>query len=156
MDDDQIKAIERIWTPLHEPPAQPNETAPFDRSVNVTVRFGHVTQSEARAALEHNAKAPAFPDDAAMQARYEAFLRAQTGDSRDWYTVRETLAVALVAKRIADLRNAPQVFFAQLADFNRSSAAFTAKARELVSSGAAGADERNKMEVDASSVKQEE
>ncbi|GAA5996457.1 uncharacterized protein JCM10292_007622 [Rhodotorula paludigena] len=134
MDDEQIKAIERIWTPVHEPPAQTDGTAPFDRSVQIQVRFGHVTRREARAALEHNAKAPAFPDDAAMQARYEAFLRSQAGESRDWYTV----------------------FFAQLADFNRSSAAFTAKARELVSSAAAGADERNKMEVDESSVKQEE
>ncbi|GJN88412.1 hypothetical protein Rhopal_001378-T1 [Rhodotorula paludigena] len=134
MDDDQIKAIERIWTPLHEPPAQPDGSAPFDRSVDITVQFGHVTQSEARAALEHNAKAPAFPDDAAMQARYEAFLRAQTGDSRDWYTV----------------------FFAQLADFNRSSAAFTAKAREIVNSAAVGAEKENKMEMDASDVKQEE
>ncbi|GAA5996441.1 RNA-binding protein [Rhodotorula paludigena] len=134
MTDKDIKAIELVWTPLDQPPAGRTSGEAFARSVTTQVRFGYVSPDDARAALEHNAEAPAFPDDAAMQARYEAFLRAQAGESRDWYTV----------------------FFAQLADFNRLSAAFTAKARELVSSAAAGADERNKMEVDESSVKQEE
>ncbi|GJN88424.1 hypothetical protein Rhopal_001390-T1 [Rhodotorula paludigena] len=131
---EDIKAIELVWTPLDQPLAGRTSGEAFARSVTTQVRFGYVSPNEARAALEHNAAVPAFPDDAAMQARYEAFLRAQAGESRDWYTV----------------------FFAQLADFNSSSAAFSAKARELVSSAAAEAEKENKMEMDASDVKQED
>ncbi|BGP14031.1 hypothetical protein JCM10213v2_001969 [Rhodosporidiobolus nylandii] len=98
-----ISDLERIWEPLDEPPSDG-----FSRSVAVPVNFACLSRREAKQALDANETKPEYPDDATMQARYEAFLKAQAGESRDWYTV----------------------FYAQLADFNRTATTFAEKGRQ--------------------------
>ncbi|GAA6048930.1 hypothetical protein JCM3770_007124 [Rhodotorula araucariae] len=124
-----VEAIQQVWRPREEPPStasSPGEM--FERSIDVQVRFGFVPQEIAKKALKENKVAPTYPDDRVKQARYEAFLAAQAGESRDYYTV----------------------FFAQLAEFNFSSAACAETAR------CAAANSKVGMEVDESVFKTEE
>ncbi|GAA6057789.1 hypothetical protein JCM3770_001041 [Rhodotorula araucariae] len=79
---DDIDAVQRVWDALDRPP-----DAAYDRSVTLTVRFGYLPKREAKMALDVNAETPAYPDDEVMQQRFEAFLTAQAGESRDWYTI---------------------------------------------------------------------
>ncbi|GAA6001068.1 hypothetical protein JCM10207_007398 [Rhodosporidiobolus poonsookiae] len=111
LSDTAIHAVQQLWTPLAAPlPGNPT------RSFDAHVSFGFLSQAEARAALEANRKAPAYPreEDKAQQERYEAFLRAQAGESNEWYTV----------------------FFSQLYAFNAASAAFALKGKEAAEAGA--------------------
>jgi hypothetical protein len=58
------------------------------RRTTATVDFGFLPAADARFALEAKAKEKPYKDDPIKQHRYEAFLEAQAGLSRDWYTVR--------------------------------------------------------------------
>ncbi|BGP14014.1 hypothetical protein JCM10213v2_001952 [Rhodosporidiobolus nylandii] len=99
-----IEALQRIWDPLDTLPS-----TDFSRTISVNASFGFLSRAEAQRALEANEMRQAYPDNPAMQERYEAFLKAQAGESKDWYTV----------------------FYAQLAEFNRSSSLFSAKGHEV-------------------------
>lgn len=78
----RIAALQRIW--------DASDTAPSSskRELPVQVSFGFLSRDEARNAMRRNEQRPAFPEDVVQQKRYEEFLRAQAGESRDWYTVR--------------------------------------------------------------------
>ncbi|ORY61910.1 hypothetical protein BCR35DRAFT_355144 [Leucosporidium creatinivorum] len=97
---DDIDLIQQAWKPLPHPP-----TDDFTRSVEISASFGYLSPSEAKAALE----SPPLYSDSAKQARYETFLRAQMGDSRDRY----------------------MVFLAQLAQFNASNLEFVNFAQDV-------------------------
>ncbi|BGP46190.1 hypothetical protein JCM10450v2_002030 [Rhodotorula kratochvilovae] len=129
----QIGAIQHMWRPLDESPTTSTTVAdePFDRTINVQVRFGFVPQEVAKKALRENDVAPTYLDDRVKQARYEAFLAAQAGESRTYYTV----------------------FFAQLAEFNASSSAFAEAARSAAARSTQGTN--GTMQVDEEVVKKE-
>ncbi|GAA6001093.1 hypothetical protein JCM10207_007409 [Rhodosporidiobolus poonsookiae] len=84
-----VASMERIWAPLDAPPAgsDPSLASSFSRSVEVKVDFGFLPRREAKLALDANEDEAAFPDDPVKQMQYEAFLKAQAGESRDWYTI---------------------------------------------------------------------
>ncbi|GAA5835505.1 hypothetical protein JCM9279_004563 [Rhodotorula babjevae] len=124
---EQVDAVEQMWRPVGSPDEQRAE-----RCMDIKVDFGRVAQDDARLALALDDREPAFPDDPAIQARYTAFLEAQMGESRDYYTV----------------------FFAQLAEFNSLSAAFAERARAAAEEARRGSG--SSMDVDERGVKQEE
>ncbi|KPV76017.1 uncharacterized protein RHOBADRAFT_53018 [Rhodotorula graminis WP1] len=130
LSDEQIVAVQQLWRPIER-----DEVGgpTLERRMDVKVDFGCVVEEDARLALAQNAREPAFPDDSASQARYSAFLEAQVGKSRDYYTV----------------------FFAKLAEFSSSSVAFAAKARSVAEE--ARRDMSATMDVgDGRGVKEEE
>ena len=84
----QIEAIQQMWPSLNAPPSSASGAdEPFERGIDAQVRFGFVPQEVAKKALRENSVAPTYPDDRVKQARYEAFLSAHAGESRDYYTV---------------------------------------------------------------------
>ncbi|GAA6061590.1 hypothetical protein JCM10212_004340 [Sporobolomyces blumeae] len=104
-----VAAIERIWSPLDNPPtSSSSDASPFLRQIQVTTSFGFVPEREALVALKRNESQPAYPEDDALQRRYEHFLKAQAGLSRELYTT----------------------FFAQLCDWNRQVEMFSTKGKE--------------------------
>ncbi|BGP46204.1 hypothetical protein JCM10450v2_002044 [Rhodotorula kratochvilovae] len=105
--DDELVAVQRAWDPLDHPPDDS-----FDRSIPLTARFGYLPRREAKMALDANAEKPAYPDDEAMQRRFEAFLSAQAGESRDWYTI----------------------FLAKVAEFNELGSVFAETGRRAAAS----------------------
>ncbi|KPV76030.1 uncharacterized protein RHOBADRAFT_53030 [Rhodotorula graminis WP1] len=128
LSDEQVAAVQQLWRPVER-----DEVGgpTLERRMDVQVDFGCVFKEDARLALAQNAREPAFPDDSASQARYSAFLEAQAGESRDYYTV----------------------FFAKLAEFSSSSVALAAKARSVAE--AARRDMGASMDVgDGSGVKE--
>lgn len=82
-----IEAISRMWTPLDEAPVS-KSGKDFNRRIQAKVKFGFVPRQEAEAALRDQRMRMAFPDDPVMQQRFEVFLAAQAGHSKDWYLVR--------------------------------------------------------------------
>ncbi|GAA5916775.1 hypothetical protein JCM8208_004037, partial [Rhodotorula glutinis] len=132
LSDEQVVAVQQLWRPVERAEVGPSSRPPAERGMTVKVDFGCVNEEDAKLALSVNAHEPAFPDDAASQARYSAFLEAQAGESRDYYTV----------------------FFAKLAEFNSSSAAFAAKAHTVAEE--ARRDTSTAMSVDERVVKREE
>ncbi|GAA5890340.1 hypothetical protein JCM6882_008800 [Rhodosporidiobolus microsporus] len=106
-----LSSLQQRWAASDDPPL-PSSSAATDgdssRTVEGRVSFGFLPSEQAQAALEANKREPGYPHDPVMQNRYEAFLRAQTGESKDWYTV----------------------FFAQLVNFNRSAKSFAEKGGE--------------------------
>ncbi|GAA5911780.1 hypothetical protein JCM8208_005595 [Rhodotorula glutinis] len=132
LSDEQVVAVQQLWRPVERAEVGPSSRPPAERSMTVKVDFGCVKEEDAKLALSVNAREPAFPDDAASQARYSAFLEAQAGESKDYYTA----------------------FFAKLAEFNSSSAAFAAKARTAAEE--ARRDTSTTMSVDEPVVKREE
>lgn len=108
-----MNLIQRVWEPLEQPPSDG-----FDRTINIDVSFGYLSPAEAKAALQ---LPPLFPDDEAKQARYELFLRSQTGESRDHYTVSVPTPFASAQLTLASL----QIFLAQLAEFNARNRQFS-------------------------------
>ncbi|BGP38112.1 hypothetical protein JCM10449v2_002039 [Rhodotorula kratochvilovae] len=128
----QIEAIQQMWPSLNAPPSSASGAdEPFERGIDAQVRFGFVPQEVAKKALRENSVAPTYPDDRVKQARYEAFLAAQAGESRDYYTV----------------------FFAQLAEFNASSGAFAETARAAAAGSTQGTN--GAIQVDEEVVKTE-
>ncbi|GJN88425.1 hypothetical protein Rhopal_001391-T1 [Rhodotorula paludigena] len=75
----RIAALQRIWDASDTPPSSSKRELP------VQVAFGFLSRDEARNAMRRNEQRPAFPEDEVQQKRYEEFLRAQAGESRDWY-----------------------------------------------------------------------
>ncbi|GAA5829520.1 hypothetical protein JCM11251_000188 [Rhodosporidiobolus azoricus] len=100
-----LNAIQRLWRPLSTEDL--DSTASFSRSAKFDVDFGFLPKREANLALDANAETPAYADEPEKQKRYEAFLKAQAGNSKDWFLT----------------------FFAKLAEFNRTAAAFADKGR---------------------------
>ncbi|GAA5890325.1 hypothetical protein JCM6882_008795 [Rhodosporidiobolus microsporus] len=108
---EEIKAIQQAWQP-----ADANGDA-STRVIDLKAHFGLLSQAEAKAALEANKQRPAFPRDEQRQRKFESFLRAQAGESQEYY----------------------MTFLAQVADFNRSNALFVDTARvSLQSDGVNG------------------
>ncbi|GAA5970080.1 hypothetical protein JCM11641_000259 [Rhodosporidiobolus odoratus] len=107
--------IQQIWKPVDHPPsASASDSPPLTRRLQVEVDFGFLDRREAKLALDANAEKPVYPDDPGMQQRYETFLKAQAGESRDWYTV----------------------FLAKLTEFSRATATFVEKGRQAAASSA--------------------
>ncbi|GAA6026853.1 hypothetical protein JCM8097_005909 [Rhodosporidiobolus ruineniae] len=77
-------------------------------SGSTTADYGSVDFATAVSASKANEREKAFPDDPERQKQFEVFLKAQTGETRDWYTI----------------------FFAQLAGFNRDAVEFAQKGHE--------------------------
>ncbi|GAA5970118.1 hypothetical protein JCM11641_000276 [Rhodosporidiobolus odoratus] len=100
---DTLGQVQQAWLPLEQAPGgNPS------RQVHVEASFGFVPQGRAKHLLETQASKATFPEDLAMQKRYEAFLQAQAGMSKDYYTV----------------------FFGQLDNFNSTSKLFSELATE--------------------------
>ncbi|GAA6026852.1 hypothetical protein JCM8097_005908 [Rhodosporidiobolus ruineniae] len=107
-----IASLRKIWAPLEDKGKKNDKLGDGDgdkRTLTIAVEFGFLPQREAKLALDENEREPAYPDEPEKQKRYEAFLKAQAGESKDWYTV----------------------FFAKLAEFNATAALFAKKAHEL-------------------------
>lgn len=121
-----LEAISQMWAPLDEAPLG-RHGKPFDRHIRTKVKFGFVPQQDAEAALQDERMRTAFKDDPVLQQRFEVFLAAQAGRSKDWYLVRPDLA-ALPAPSDAHL-SVSQTFFAHIAEFNRLSRLFSETAR---------------------------
>ena len=155
----QLDAVQQLWHPVERAQLAAHDAQLVERSMDVKVDFGRVAQEDARLALSSDKLAPAFPDDPASQVRYSAFLKAQAGESRDYYTVRLSLSSPAVdvfdgdADAPAPLRRA-QVFFAQLAEFNSLSAEFGDKAHTAAEEARRGSS--GSMNVDERVAKQEE
>ncbi|GAA5890287.1 hypothetical protein JCM6882_008784 [Rhodosporidiobolus microsporus] len=108
---EETKAIQQAWQPVNA-----NGDA-STRTVDLKAHFGILSQAEAKAALEANKQRPSFPRDEQRQRKFESFLRAQAGESQEYY----------------------MTFLAQVADFNRSNALFVDTARvSLQSDGVNG------------------
>ncbi|GAA6026872.1 hypothetical protein JCM8097_005923 [Rhodosporidiobolus ruineniae] len=98
-----LATLTHAWHPSSGPPA----TNP-SRRVETTASFGSVDLATAAAASKADEREKAFPGDPERQKQFEVFLKAQTGETRDWYTV----------------------FFAQLAGFKRDAVEFAQKGHE--------------------------
>ncbi|GAA5842737.1 hypothetical protein JCM11251_002337 [Rhodosporidiobolus azoricus] len=98
-----VESLRQCWEAYDETPC-----ADFRRQIEGEVSFGSLPSDRAGALLEAHERDPPRADDLMMQNRWEAFLKAQTGESKDWYTV----------------------FFAKLMQFNREAEEFSQKARE--------------------------
>lgn len=83
-----IEGVQRVWDPL-------DDSSRKDRSLSVDVDFGFLPKRDAKAALDAMAEQPLFPDDVGKQKMYECFLKANAGESRDWYTVRPSFSLLL-------------------------------------------------------------
>ncbi|GAA5865946.1 hypothetical protein JCM8547_002893 [Rhodosporidiobolus lusitaniae] len=107
--DSTIDTLQQVWQPYSsaDSSSKKQDLIHSNRSLQVDVEFGFLPRREAKMALDVNAEKPAL-EDPAKQKQYEAFLQAQAGESRDWYTI----------------------FFAKLAEFNRAAALFTEKGHE--------------------------
>ncbi|KAL8277967.1 hypothetical protein RQP46_009599 [Phenoliferia psychrophenolica] len=82
---DDLATLRRLTQPMSTPP-----NPGFTRPVKMLFNFGYLPPEMAELALQG---AMAFPDDLSLQFQYEAFLRAQTGESREHYlNVLTTLA----------------------------------------------------------------
>ncbi|BGP06192.1 hypothetical protein JCM10049v2_002011 [Rhodotorula toruloides] len=101
-----LEAISQMWAPLDEAPLG-RHGKPFDRHIRTKVKFGFVPQQDAEAALQDERMRTVFKDDPVLQQRFEVFLAAQAGRSKDWYLT----------------------FFAHIAEFNRLSRLFSETAR---------------------------
>ncbi|BGP22959.1 proteophosphoglycan ppg4 [Rhodotorula toruloides] len=101
-----LDAISHMWAPLDEAPPNKNDKA-FDRHLRTKVKFGFVPQQDAEASLQDERMRTAFKDDPVLQHRFEVFLAAQAGRSKEWYLT----------------------FFAHIAEFNRLSRLFSETAR---------------------------
>ncbi|GAA6026870.1 hypothetical protein JCM8097_005921 [Rhodosporidiobolus ruineniae] len=99
----EIAAAQQLFDPSNEA---------FDGILNVQARFGRLPPAQAKAALEASKLQPAFPHDQKQQQQYESFLKAQAGESREYFLA----------------------FFAQLAQFNRSNDLFSNMARNSLPS----------------------
>ncbi|BGP46189.1 hypothetical protein JCM10450v2_002029 [Rhodotorula kratochvilovae] len=95
-------------------PARRANSPEKERNIPFDVDFGCLHADDARAALRANKVQPAFPNDKQRQLQYDMFLRAQAGESREWY----------------------MAFLAHLAEFNALGGGFVARARELVEGSA--------------------
>lgn len=84
-----LEAISQMWAPLDEAPLG-RHGKPFDRHIRTKVKFGFVPQQDAEAALQDERMRTVFKDDPVLQQRFEVFLAAQAGRSKDWYLVRPT------------------------------------------------------------------
>ncbi|GAA5890284.1 hypothetical protein JCM6882_008783 [Rhodosporidiobolus microsporus] len=98
-----LDAIEQLSRALN--PHVASSSTSFIRRAKIEVDFGFLPSREAKLALDLNTEKPAYPDDPILQQRYETFLKAQAGESNDWYSD----------------------FFAKLAEFNSFAAAFAKK-----------------------------
>lgn len=85
---EQVEMVQQLWRPIRRADVSSGDGESADRSMELKVDFGFVSQEDAKAALAE----AAFPDDPARQKRYKAFLEAQAGESRDYYTVRARLS----------------------------------------------------------------
>ncbi|BGP30230.1 hypothetical protein JCM10296v2_001982 [Rhodotorula toruloides] len=101
-----LEAISQMWAPLDEAPLS-RHGKPFDRHIRTKVKVGFVPQQDAEAALQDERMRTVFKDDPLLQQRFEVFLAAQAGHSKDWYLT----------------------FFAHIAEFNRLSRLFSETAR---------------------------
>ncbi|BGO97852.1 hypothetical protein NBRC10513v2_001849 [Rhodotorula toruloides] len=101
-----LEAISQMWAPLDEAPLG-RYGKPFDRHLRTKIKFGFVPQQDAEAALQDERMRTVFKDDPVLQQRFEVFLAAQAGRSKDWYLT----------------------FFAHIAEFNRLSRLFSETAR---------------------------
>jgi len=123
---DQLDAVQQLWRPVERAELASPDAQLVERSMDVKVDFGRVAQEDARLALSSDKLAPAFPDDPASQARYSAFLKAQAGESRDYYTVRLSLSSPAVGFSTATLTH-PRLFVVRRS-FSHSSPSSTPSA----------------------------
>ncbi|KAI5480169.1 hypothetical protein MNV49_001495 [Pseudohyphozyma bogoriensis] len=77
--EEDMAAIRRLWQPIEHAP-HPD----FMRTIQVKTTFGWVSPQVAEQALQMPSP---FADDPERNHQYQMFLKAQTGESRDLYTV---------------------------------------------------------------------